>query len=365
MRDNKLEWLQRIKVMVADSKITGTISASTIVAARKGAETCLTATAKNPKAAAKGAAEFRAKCKPLASATKKAAAAASTKPDALMVDVASELVDRLGVKHGVDVFSTAYNRFIVESKKQKAKNVATDVSSLSLFVASLRKKLNRAVATKNINEQAQLVASIAIVPDDIAAKPFIDALSRFVIVLDSMTLRKGSAPEVVLDAAELLVDASVLLKLVFERLDANANGSKDFVLALLSALIKIFQGPGPTKEGQARTLKRLDQLAFSTDSHNALVLRRMMGGNNDPFATPAPAPASAQQQPPPPYPPAAPAPYPYPPGPPAPYGPYPTQQVIVHERADPYMKTVMGLSAGAQCCQCCATWGLVDAISDY
>jgi hypothetical protein len=159
---------------------------------------------------------------------------------------------------------------------------------------------------------------------------------------------------------ELMANAAVTAAHIITRLRDNDAGSRDHVLAFIGALLKVFDGPGPTAAAATATLQRLDGYAFGSGAgvggqaackHHAAL--RRMGFQVGSADMPAPA-----------------APYPYPPPAPYPNGPYPQQQqqqmqhVQVHE--DPYMKTVAGLSVGAQCCQCCATYAIADAIAgDY
>ena len=364
-----VEWLNRVRTIVVSGQISGTISSSTIMHATKGAERCLVETSLNPKASEKSFEQFKHSMVAKAKRT----AQKNINGESLVGEICTELVEMLGIKNGVDFFANLAN-LIIETEDADKKNKKKDVSSLTgltLLINSMRKKLAKATAGKNINDQAQLVAAIAVATDDIAAQPFLDALNRFVIVLSDMSLRKGSAPSLEIDASQVLVRASALLHVIVERLESNKGGAKDYIIGIIGAMIKVLTGPAPKAEQIAKTLKRLELMAFDSKGKNQRQVMKMMGGKrvvmhgmHGMHGGDNQQQQQQQQSPPPqPYPPQPYPPYPYPPPGPAPVGtadnPY-----VVREQADPYMKTMAGLSVGAQCCSCCAMWDLAEAVSD-
>ena len=375
-------WSDRLLSMIETSALSPTMTAATMSAALAGASKCLSSYAS--KAARESAASLSKQLKsPPSSSSQKNSIDRNTK----LVDALAGLSAAFGVKPGVDYFSKLSNKFLekIDAKQQRGKATTTAApeskDALSAFISSIRKKLSRAVASKNINGQAQIVASVAVVSDDDVAKPFIESLNRFVVVLDSMTLRKGSHPDVKVDASEALLKLSTLLEHVVKKASAD-KAAKKALVATVSAFADVFRKSklvaGTSKEQREqlaandRVLKMLDAYTAPLSSAQATSLKKMgvFGATTQSLffrggvAPPPPPPA---------------APYPYPPGQAAPYGPYPggpsspyygppgptgrpAQDVYVHE--DPYMKTVAGLSVGAQCCSCCAMWELADAVAE-
>lgn len=361
------EWLSRVRTMLTSCDITGTVTCASMLAAFGGAERCLAATtgadAKPIRKELGRPAAAKAKGKDGTTAAK-APRRPRVTPDSRLDEVAAELVARLGVKASVDAFSNVANEIMEKTNDARAKQIKS-TTALSGLVGSIRRKLSKAAAGRNINEDAQLVGPIAVASSEAAARPFLDTESRLVIVLDDMTLRKGRESEVKMDAAPLLMRTVVTLATVIERLQQNDAGSRDYAVAVVDALLKVFAGAGPSEAEANATMAQLDASAFGQRAtyhkkhEGALRALGFLQGGDAPQPASGPAP-----YPPAPYPyPPAPAPYPYPPAPGHPYpnGPYPQQQppmqhVRIHD--DPYMKAAVGLSAGAQCCACCALWDM-------
>ena len=346
-----VQWSKRIRNMVVQGKVSGTVTSESFMAAMSGARKCLVQTSKNKEKLARTLVEFEAPNSKVKILLNRDITKAST-----LKDVLNTLVKLFGIKDGVDYFSKVIDPEPIQSlKKSKPKPTPVDVASLNTFISGIRKKIAKAVAKKNINEHAQLVASVAVTTDKVSAMPFLEA-SRFVVVLDDMTLHSSSAK--VLDASEVLSKLAVLLNIVVKKL-ASDKRARQAVLDTIDSVIDALQGSkslGNAKEQKEQIIsntKVLQRLEASAFPKMGLVKSKSLFFRGGIDTNPPPPPP--------------PAPYPYPPGQPAPNGPYPSetttrQEVYVHE--DPYMKTVAGLSVGAQCCSCCAMWELADSIGD-
>ena len=363
------EWVRKVKHMIVNGKISGTMNAAAIVDALEGAIQCLVHTCSsnnNPNVYKKQLREFEKLQK-----SKSNNKSSKITKDSKLSEIAVELADRFGIKTGIDDLSTMANLFMGSSASKTKTSKVSTVSSVSNLITSVKRKLARAAAGRNVNEDEQIISSIAIVKDLATAKPFLDVENRFVIVLDDMTLRLGSAPSVKVDATDALIKLSVVLQTIATKLHTDKY-VKEAVVKVLDAFIKVFDAKvqKEQKEKNAIVIARLDAYASSAASAASAPLikmglakattRSLFGGYTG-YATP----------PPPPPPGGATTPYPYPPGQPDPYGPYPrnqgpyeNQQQHVYMHEDPYMKTVAGLSVGAQCCSCCAMWSLADSIGN-
>jgi hypothetical protein len=234
-------WSDRLLSMIETSALSPTMTAATMSAALAGASKCLSSYAS--KAARESAASLS---KQLKSSPSSSSQKNSIDRNTKLVDALAGLSAAFGVKPGVDYFSKLSNKFLekIDAKQQRGKATTTAApeskDALSAFISSIRKKLSRAVASKNINGQAQIVASVAVVSDDDVAKPFIESLNRFVVVLDSMTLRKGSHPDVKVDASEALLKLSTLLEHVVKKASAD-KAAKKALVATVSAFADVFR----------------------------------------------------------------------------------------------------------------------------
>ena len=321
-------WLSKIREIIISARISGTVSADTIVAAMAGAKKCIIETSENSKALETEIDKFTAR-----NSVKSKTNITKIDKNMTLTTIARCLSDVMGIKDGVDYFASILDPDSV----QKNKKVPKDVASLNTLIKKERSK-----------KDTIFRGSVGIVEDMESARQHTDS-NKYVIALDTMILIDNKGQE--RDASEVLCKLSALISLCMNRICLKKDKhSREIVLSFIDALSSCFEEPkGPKeqihqKQTNARVVERLENSVFPKMGLLKAKSTFLRGGIDGP----------------------PPAQYPYPPGQPSPYGPYPPppnrQEVYVHE--DPYMKTVAGLSVGAQCCTCCALWDLADGVGN-
>ena len=334
-----VQWIRKLKEIVDTGRVSATHSFDSISISLKGSDACLVATSPNPKVQAQKLNAFKAAQKP-----NKTQKEVKVSQDSTLGEVFSELATRLSIKDGIDQLSAVANDILSRENaaKKRSMNVATE-NALASLVSRMRKRMARAVAGRSIKDTSQEVLGVVIADDSTAAEPFLDVLDRFIIVVDDMTLQKGSVPDLRIDASSTLADLSALLLMVVERTRDNDGRAKDYLLAVLSVLSKVFEASSSKVQiKNEKVIERLEKYAFRAKDADKLsklgvVGKKKMNGGA-PEVDPPPYPYGQQQQ----------------------QQQQQMQHVQIHE--DPYMKLMAGLSVGAQCCTCCAMYEMADAM---
>ncbi len=317
------ERLARLRDMIVAGKINATLSSKAIIASLESAEECLVATALDHNGAQRKAKSFAALCGAKTSRAKKVG------PETTVWEAIVSVAESLSIDAGLLRLAASLEAFLeIDAVAKKPVPPAT-LGAVRKFVDQVRRRALSAVANKPSRGSFKVFGPLVVVDDERAAEPFLEAADPYVLIVSEMRIRKGDKSGA-LDATEVLCQVSALLRMAAERLAANRGRSRKHLEQVVSTMIAIFESELP--DGGEKAIELLAKMVGRKSSTETLARLGFFGGS-----------VSEQQ--------------------PQPQQEPPVQ--VVQVRNDPYTNVMLGLSTGAQCCSCCALWGVADAMDEY